>query len=71
MDEAKRDHPTRGISIPDAALRAFMREQAEQYFGGNVSRYLASLVQADRDEGHTKRRVLLTAAGLSANGKSS
>lgn len=60
------DRPTQNVSISDPELRAFVREQAEAFFGGNISRYIVSLISNDRDEGHTRRRMLLVAGGLPA-----
>lgn len=50
----RRVYPVIGLSMPNGELRTFAREQADQFFAGNLSRYIASLIELDRVRGITR-----------------
>lgn len=57
------------IGVPDAELRAFARRMAKDFFGGSVSAYVVSLIEADRRDNSTERRALQRVTGhLTENG---
>jgi hypothetical protein len=54
----KRRQPTLNVSMPDEAVREFARQQAATFFANNLSAYVVSLIEGDREQGWTHQRVL-------------
>lgn len=53
-----RDSPSINVSIPDPELRAFVREQAGDFFGGKIAPYIVSLIELDRREQITRNQMI-------------
>lgn len=70
MDGNGKDKRSLHIGIPNDDLREFARNQAANFFGGVVSAYVVSLIEADRREGWTQKDALkrVTAVMTSTNG---
>lgn len=53
----ERDPVSLNAYVTDAELRRFARDQARRFFAGNVSGYIVTLIELDRDQGITRDEI--------------
>jgi hypothetical protein len=59
----ERDSVSINAYLSDADLRRFAREQARLFFGGNLSRYIETLLRMDRESGTVREEIARRLAG--------